>query len=408
MNIRKIRLIEMIISVYILIFILTYFILPNFASIHDPLDVDYIESGKYEGDFLITSVSHNVKIVSEQGEIKWETNKNGIFAHDSDLLPNGNVLIADTTQNRVIEIDIDDPSKIVWSWDALNENDINWTKFGQEKLGKDLSYLKDRYTPVVWTHLNDVDFINGTNFGREYNSILISLNRFNMVLEVNYSETKEILWWYGDPENPHILRHQHNPDRYENGNTVICDSGNNRIIEVNTSTQEIVWELSLTFPYGKFRNVRDCDEIEGDRRLITDSENNRLLVYDINSKTFIKEIRSPWFLNPYEADLLKDGRIIAGNAMGGPLVILDYESGDTIGIIGFPLNHIFPISLLIGFWIFNSIILVKNIRESDRKGFNKLLEYKIYKRLVYIVISLIILVFINYVVMFLYRFQFKG
>jgi hypothetical protein len=377
-------------------------------SVYDPLDVDYIESGEFENCFLITSVSHNVKIVSEQGEIKWETNKNGIFAHDSDLLPNGNVLIADTTQDRVIEIDINDPSNIVWSWDALNENDINWTKFGQEKLGKDLSYLKDRYTPFVWTHLNDVDFINGTKFGRDYDSLLISLNRFNMVLEVNYTDTKEILWWYGDPENPNILRHQHNPDRYNSGNTVICDSGNDRIIEINTSTKEIVWELRLNFPNGKFRNVRDCDEIDGDRRLITDSENNRLLVYDMISQSFIKEIRSPWFLNPYEADLLDDGRVISGNAMGGPMVILDYETGVTVGIIGLPLNHIFPISLFFGFWTYNSFYLVVNLRKSDCKGLKKLLEYKIYKRLVYIGISLIFLLYMNYVVMFLYRFQFRG
>jgi len=382
--------------------------MPSFLPFTNPFDVDYIRNGKYGGCYLITSLSGNVKIVDGSGSVKWETNENGGFAHDSDILPNGNILIADTTNNRVIEVNIENPSEILWSWDATKNSDINWSQFGIKAFGRDLSYLKESQTPFYWTHLNDVDFINGSQFGRDFNSILISLNSFNLVLEINYSNTKEIIWWYGNPDNTNLLRQQHNPDRYSNGNTVICDSGNDRIIEINTTTKEIVWELSLKFPDGKFRMVRDCDDIGNNQRLITDSNNNRIIIYDIMDNKIIKEFKSPFLLSPYEADLLEDGRIIAGNTMGGAMIILDSETGFTLGMIGFPINHIFPISLIFGFILYNSIYLVKEIKSNKKNGIKKIFDYHVYERIIYLGISILFLIFSNYIFLFIYSFQIKG
>jgi len=294
--------------------IILYAIVPNYMPFVSPCDVDYISDGQYEGCYLISPIWSHVVIVDQDGVIKWRSNNEVFFLHDSDILPNGNILMADTINNRVIEVDINDPSQITWSWDALNTSDINWTKFSNDQGWTDLSFLTYENPPFSsWTHLNDVDFINGSKFGRNYNSILISLRNLNMILEVNYSKTKEVIWSYGQPNDLSILNQQHNPDRYDNGNTVICDTRNDRIIEINTTTKEKVWELKLEFPNGKFRGARDCDDIGNGLRMITDSGNNRLLIYDMKSHKFIKEIKSPWFANPYDADLLPNGNVVVSN-----------------------------------------------------------------------------------------------
>ncbi|MFX0142467.1 MAG: aryl-sulfate sulfotransferase [Candidatus Hodarchaeota archaeon] len=389
--------------------IIFYAIVPNFMPFNSPSDVDYISNGEYAGCYLVSSIWGDIVIVDQSGNIKWKSHENYYFLHDSDILPNGNILMADTAKNRVIEVDIDDPSKILWSWDALNSTDINWTKFSLDQGWTDLSFLEGQSSLISsWTHLNDVDLINGSKFGRNFDSILISLNNFNLVIEVNYSVTKEIIWWYGQPSNLTILNHQHNPDRYDNGNTVICDTGNDRIIEVNTTTKKVVWELKLEFPYGKFRFARDCDDIGNNMRLITDSGNNRLLIYDLDSQKFVKEIKSPWLANPYDADMLNSGNIIVSNLFTDSILIIDYETGLVIGMIGFPHKWVVPYCMIGTVITYQTLRLIKTVKTSNKRKFRKILDFQIYRRIVYIILGILILYFFNAIINFLWFFTVRG
>lgn len=404
--------IKIIIAVTIVIYssisVISFMVLPSFMPIKNPMDVDYISEGKYAGYYLVSEVSGPARIIDSSGKVKWQTNLNGDFIHDCDMLPNGNILIADITYDRVIEVDIDNSSSIVWSWDASNPLDINWTSFSYEQGWDEIDYTPEiSIFGLYWTHLNDIDFINGSQFGRNYNSILISLRNFDLVLEVNYSETKEVIWWYGEPGNFSLLNHQHNPDRYENGNTVICDSGNERIIEINTTSKEVVWELENISPYGKFRWVRDCDNIGDNKRLITDSGNNRLLVYDMNSMNIVREIKSPFFSNPYEADLLEDGRLIVGGLTTGTIIIMDFNTGDIYGMIGFPNYWVLPISLIIGVIIYHSAQLINALKKSNKRNIRKLIDFQVYKRIIYIICGIISLLFFTTIIAFLLM-QFFG
>jgi len=397
-----------IIAIYSSISVISFIVLPSFMSIKNPMDIDYISEGKYAGDYLVSDVSGPARIIDSSGKVKWQSNLNGDFIHDCDMLPNGNILIADITYDRVIEVDINNSSSIVWSWDASNPLDINWTSFSYEQGWDEIDYTPEiSIFGIYWTHLNDVDYINGSQFGRNYNSILISLRNFDLVLEVNYSETKEVIWWYGEPGNFSLLNHQHNPDRYENGNTVICDSGNDRIVEINTTTKEVVWELKNIYPYGKFRWVRDCDEIGGNKRLITDSGNNRLLVYDMNSMSIVREIKSPFFSNPYEADLLEDGKLIVGSLTTGTIIIMDFNTGKIYGMIGFPNYWILPISLIIGVIIYHSTQLINALKRSNKRNIRKLIDFQVYKRIIYIICGIISLLFFTTIIAFLLM-QFFG
>jgi len=393
------------ILIIVILSIIFYIIYPILSPINFPLDVDYIDSGKFSDCYLVSNVNEPVRIIDKMGTIKWETDLNGFFVHDCDILPNGNVLIADTSNNRVIEVDINDPSKIVWSWDASNINDINWTRFFKENgFGNVELPPQNLYYAKAWTHLNDVDFISGISRGVDYDSILISLSWFNMIVEVNYSSQKEIVWWYGHPNKPEIINHQHNPDLLKNGNMIICDSGNNRIIEINSNTKEIIWELKFQFPRGTFRTPRDCDYIGKGRYLITDSFNNRILIYSRNTNQIVKEIRSPLFINPYEADLLKDNKtIMIGGAMNNCIMFFDLNTGMLKHIIGF--NNYFAvfyaiILFVLAYYIYQLFFLIK--RSKNEKWV--LIKYhEFFSTLFYCFICLLTLYYFNYWVIFLWR-----
>ncbi|MFX0026391.1 MAG: aryl-sulfate sulfotransferase [Candidatus Hermodarchaeota archaeon] len=391
-----------IIVIYSSISLISLIVLPYFMPFRNPMDVDYISEGKYAGCYLISDVSGPARIIDSFGRIKWQTNLNGDFIHDCDMLPNGNILIADITYDRVIEVDIDNSSSILWSWDARNPLDINWTSFAYERGWDEFSDTPTfSIFGMYWTHLNDVDFINGSQFGKNYNSILISLRNFDLVLEINYSETKDVIWWYGEPGNYSLLKHQHNPDRYENGNTVICDSENERIIEINTTSKEVVWELENISPYGEFRWVRDCDDIGDNKRLITDSGNNRLLIYDMNSMSIVREIKSPFFSNPYEADLLEDGRLIVSGITTGTILIMDFNTGNMTGMIGFPTYWVLPISIIIGVIIYHSAQLINAMKRSNKRNIRKLIDFQVYNRIIYIVCGILSLSFFTTIIAFL-------
>ncbi|MFX1376927.1 MAG: aryl-sulfate sulfotransferase [Promethearchaeota archaeon] len=396
---------KVIISVVIVFSILSiifYIIIPNNIPYSGPMDVDYISEGEYAGNFIVSPIWGHVVIIDTNGDVKWKSYEEKFFVHDSDILPNGNVLMADTDGNKVLEVDIHDPSKIVWSWDAMNSSDVNWTKFSLDQGWTDLSFLEDQSSLFMsWTHLNDIDFINGSKFGKSYDSVLISLCNLDLVIEVNYSDTKEIVWSYGQPSNYTLLNHQHNPDRYDNGNTVICDTRNERIIEVNTTTKEVVWELKLEYPNTRLRMARDCDDIGNGLRLITDSGNNRVLVYDMKSQKIIKEFKSPWFANPYDADILGNDSIIVSNLLTDTIVIVDYSTGLVIKVIGFPHKWVVPTIMIISAMGYHTIKLYKAIKRSEKRTLRKILDFEVHRRLVYISCGILALVFFNSIISFL-------
>ncbi len=385
-----------------------YVIIPKFIPFNNPLSVDYIQEGKYSGCYLVTSVSGPVVIIDKYGNLKWQGSP-GFFIHDSDMLPNGNLIIAGTWSDLVYEVNIDDPKNIIWSWNATNVSDINWTKFANDRGWSDFPFFESSNLILgPWAYVNDVDFINGSKFGRNYDSLLLSLRNLDLVIEINYSDSKEIVWWYGQPNNSTLLNHQHEPDRIDNGNTIICDSENNRVIEINSTTKEIVWELKLKFPYGKFRWVRDCDDIGNGLRLITDSGNNRLLIFDTKSRKIIKEIRNPWLSTPYEADLLDNGQILVGNMMGGNILFIDYDSESVIHVIGFPYKWAFPFLLICFGIVYQIVQLTKAVEKSKKKSFRKILDFQVYKILIYILTSILALYFFNIIVSYIWIFLFEG
>jgi len=217
---------------------------------HILLVVNFVENlTKWWGDNLHAQIIE----ITRKGDIVWQYDLYWQFfdnhqIHDVDKLENGNILIADTSQDRVIEVAMD--HQIVWEWKA-----IDWFVPPEDwdPESPDINYND-------WTHLNDADRLSDGH-------TLISLRNLYKVVEVN--ETGHIVWEWGNQTN---LGHPHNPDKLLNGNVLICDSGYNRIIEVNTTTNEIVWmyEGTLSWP-------RDADRLPNGNTLIADSLNDRVI-----------------------------------------------------------------------------------------------------------------------------------
>jgi hypothetical protein len=373
-----------------------------------PSDVDKIYFGPYSGKYLVTDGWGLVKIVDfDNRQVLWQTGDVDFFVHDSDMLPNGNIIVGDTGRDRIFELNLT-TKEIVWEWNAKNNYHINWTDFGQKNGWNQeaLSIVQDK-NPCsgYYTHLNTIDFINGSEFGRSYDTILASIRNFDLVIEINYTAKKvdpaylNISWHYGEPGNHSIIFHQHAPERLPNGNTLICDSENNRIVEINED-KELVWE----YRDKKLRWVRDIDLLPWGNYLITDSSNNRII--EVNRTT--KEIvRSFWvgLFTPYECDYTDDGYLITGNTLANNVVIYDYASGTIVDVIGF--NYLFAplfITILV-LIVYHTGNLIYNLKELEGKStLKKFKRRKIYSKIIIIVSLILLFIFFNHFLAYIWNY----
>ncbi|MHA1270378.1 MAG: aryl-sulfate sulfotransferase [Candidatus Helarchaeota archaeon] len=324
----------------------------EFSPVRAVLDVDQLTDGNYltiEGmsssPFSIFTNGHisdsRVLILNRYGQPIWiydDINDPLGFAHEGFYMNTTNtILIADTDNDRVIEIAIENKSKI-WEWNA---RDINWTDYNPN--WAEYEYIQN---PALtdWTHINHVIYVP------EHDSLLLSLRNLDLLIEIAHNSTKNLIWYFGEPGNHSLLHHQHNPEILPNGNILVSDSENNRIIEINYTSKEIVWSWDNN---GLLRWPRDSDYISSGLYtgcyLITDSMNSRLIILDPVSKE-IRLIISSHLIVPYEADYIPgEDCFLVGNSFNTQIVKFNNQ-GIIVFVAGIP---------IIGFiMIFNGSILV--------------------------------------------------
>ncbi len=309
---------------------------------------------------------HKVVEVDEKGRTIWEFT--GLaYPHEVEILPNGHLLIADTGFNRVIEVNY--PNKeIIWSWEPAK---LNWTKVNSEW---DAGHYYNNEITYDWTHLNDVDFKQYAN----YNACLISLRNFDLIVEVNFTAEKigpannpaNIIWWFGDNGNLSMLHKQHNPDYLSNGNIIIADSLNNRIIEVNKESKSIIWQYNVNMLW-----PRDADELADGSLLITDSFNCRVFILNKVTNEITWQFKRNLII-PYEADQLDNGNILISGEYAGIIYEVDSQ-GRIIWRYGasyersfVTLNSIFLIMIS----LFGASMNYKKIRRGDISKLQKALN----------------------------------
>ena len=271
---------------------------------HEPLrlphDVDRLPSGNTlitAGDRVsgrptlrgpLQAEGSRVLEVDGTGNVVWEISETLDFAHNTDLLASSNLLISDTGNDRVIEIDT--LGQIIWTSDAITLSD-----------GSGLRYP------------NDANWLAGDH-------LLITDRNNHRVIEID--RTGNVVWQFGETgtsgNGAGHLNGPHNADRLGNGNTIVADSNNNRIIEVALDgaiawTYQPTGSQALDWP-------RDADRLANGNTLIVDSYNNR--VVEVTSGGTVAweygELRSP-----YDADRLGDGHTLIADSSRDRVIELD-------------------------------------------------------------------------------------
>jgi len=249
---------------------------------------------------------HNrvVELDYDTKEVVWEYDWYDQFithheVHDADRLETGETAIIDMGNNRAFTVA--ENGTITWEWQA--ENHLTPGTEFYEEYGGD----RKEGPESDWTHMNDIDRLENGNFQ-------LSIRNFDVVIEVD-PETNEIVDVVGEPRgvegNDPILHEQHNPHRLEEWGTVlVADSENDRVVELDVETGEVVWQYGggrLTWP-------RDADRLPNGHTLITDSLNFRVIEVDEDGEVVWQYTpRDGGRGIPYEAD-----RITYPEEPGGP------------------------------------------------------------------------------------------
>lgn len=202
-------------------------------------------------------------IVGADGKTEWEyPNKHDV--HDLHLLPNGNIL-THTSHTRIVEIN---PQKeIVWSYESKpkdgNKGKVEVHAFQRLKNGDTMIAESgnsriievNKAREIVKTiplQVTKPDAHRDTRMVRklENGHYLVCHEGEGAVKE--YDETGKVIWQYNLDLNGRPRSNGHGPEghgievygavRLPNGNTLIAGGNNNRVIEVSPD-KKIVWQV---------------------------------------------------------------------------------------------------------------------------------------------------------------------
>ncbi|WP_227132450.1 arylsulfotransferase family protein [Halorubellus salinus] len=270
-------------------------------------DVDPLEDGTLfvtattnldDGDDRGETVFY--KLDPETGDVVWEETADFLDTHDADLVSDTEILVANMRATEGVDGNRDrllvynrTTDEITWQWQFRDHYSREADVGG--------NYSED------WTHVNDVDAVNETHY-------LASPRNFDMVVLVNRT-SGEVVWELGEPNSGDVMLKQHNPVYYESENgtptVVVADSENNRIVEYarRDGDWQRTWRVgnssSLSWP-------RDADRLPNGNTLVGDSSNNRVLEVTPDGEV-VWEVYTPWLVYDVE-------RVPYGDEAGGPTI----------------------------------------------------------------------------------------
>ena len=264
-------------------------------------DVDPLDNG----NLLVTATRPKETLVYElnpetQQQV-WVEKFNLTDTHDVDLINGDQLLIADKEYSRALIYDRSD-EEFVWRW-----------RF-DDHFDRSMGGPSDD-----WTHFNDIDKIGDGRY-------LLSPRNFDQAMVVNRS-TGNVTMALGEDDNTDVLYEQHNPDylESEDGNPTILvgDSENDRVVEYEKRGDE--WVQTWKVGEGQFTWPRDADRLPNGNTLVVDSMNQRVVEVTPSGK-IVWEFYSPWA--PYDVE-----RIGSGPGSNGP-TIADQRASGTYDISG--------------------------------------------------------------------------
>lgn len=236
----------------------------------------------------ITGLGSEAVEVDPLGNIVWQYDDGGglFFLHSARLLKNNNILMTDTSNDRVIEVNRD--KQIVFTTEdwgngtgTLNDGSHLAYPNDARELREGILLITDRCNDrclkvnrqgeVIWQFSGDMLRPHNATSLPDGNVLICDSDR-NRILEI--SPAKEIVWSYGDG-GMEMLNWPRAAVRLDNNNTVICDSKNSRVIEI-TPDGEVVWKYEVDY----FSKFYDIQVLGNGNVLVSDTQHHQVIEVD--------------------------------------------------------------------------------------------------------------------------------
>lgn len=262
-----------------------------------PTCVEVLDNGN-----LLICDSFNQRIIelTNNGQVVWEfgLKKNPVtFELNNPRIietENDEILVANSYNNNIVHLKKD--NSLVSIYGGRRE-ELFWPKSVKRTVRNTLLIVDSRNGRVIELDskrnvvniLSELFFNNGVITLIDPHDIdelpdetlLITDAVRNVVINVDWKGN--VMWVYGldnelnDPHQCRVAR---------DGNLIISDTGNHRVIKVNYF-KSILFSIQET-NVGKLFRPRWCQELDGGKLLITDSGNNRILITDVDGEVTYK------------------------------------------------------------------------------------------------------------------------
>jgi hypothetical protein len=251
--------------------------------------------------------------------------------HDVEPLPGGGFVVADMEHERVLIVE---GGEVVWEWEASTRYEAPADP-----------------TKVDWLHINDVDRIGDGRFlvsVRNANQLVV-LERGEGVVEVINEDRDDAVDSDGLVGDSNVLYHQHNPQWLGDGAVLVADSENHRVVELHR-TESGAWEPAWVLQGAggqKFDWPRDADRLPNGNTLITDTRNARLVEVNESGRV-VREHQFDYRTLPYEADRLPTGEPVGGPTYGD--ADTDAAAGGSVPVLT-PLLRLVSAGVRLPLWV---------------------------------------------------------
>ena len=268
------------------------------------------------GNLLVSSPRAGQTVVYELNpetqERVWQKRFNITDTHDVDVLSEDEIVVANMrewnssskTSNDRIFVYNRTTEEVTWEWYFKNHYPEN-TDGGHN---------------ADWSHVNDVDPIGD-------GKLMLSPRNFDQVVVVDM-ETKNITYRLGEDDDYSVMNEQHNPDWMlsDNGTPTIlvADSGNNRVVEYARENGE--WVRTWTVGQNTLNWPRDADRLPNGNTLVVDTLNHRVVEITPTGEV-VWEYYATW--GPYDAE-----RSAYGNEPSEVPTIRDMNASGTYAMTG--------------------------------------------------------------------------
>ena len=230
--------------------------------------------------------------------VRYDHRENAGEWHDHVRVDEDRVVVADIADDQVFMLNTETGIR-EWAWEAQSD-------FPVDEGG---SY------PGDWAHINDVSVLDD---GR----VMVSLRNQDQVVFIDPETGMNESWTLGEEDDHGVQYEQHNPDYIpeERGGpaVVVADSENERVQEFGRDDGE--WTRTWVWSDERMQWPRDADRLPNGNTLIVDSMNHRVIEVTPAGEV-VWEMDAPWAT--YDAE-----RVAYGDEPGGPTIRDQNASGN--------------------------------------------------------------------------------